>query len=316
MPSKQIPTVLRTAVVVIGAFVALVAVIVGTTAATLPACEACHSSAEWREQDSAHAHVEVSCTECHVRPGVASRVTFAYGEVFGMLVPVMPDRGRSAAAVDDDVCLGCHGHILTSVTESNGLRIAHATCAEGRACADCHSDTAHGESVSWPRVSQMDQCLECHSTDSAENNCDKCHAGKSLEARLNSGSWSATHGPNWESTHGMGDPDTCGACHESGFCAKCHGPGVPHGSDFLVQHSRLAARGVSQCETCHETTFCDGCHGVRMPHPATFTPLHGEVADNKGKETCLRCHDDSDCTTCHNTHVHPGGASEAAGGSR
>ena len=222
--------------------------------------------------------------------------------------------GRTAAAVDDQTCLSCHPDIMREVTSSRGLRFAHVTCTEGRACSDCHSETAHGSSVAWPRFAQMDACLECHSAIKAYDDCDTCHVERSSGDRLGSGAWAATHGATWQTTHGMGDDRTCAGCHPQDYCVRCHGVPLPHSADYVRLHPLQANVLGPACASCHERSFCDGCHGMEMPHPATFTALHPQNVREGGEAACLRCHVKKDCTTCHARHVHPGGAQLPPGG--
>jgi hypothetical protein len=289
---------------------------IGVTTATLPGCTLCHSSAKWVQQTSASTHADIACARCHVSPGVASRLTFASREVFGMALRISPVSGRADAAVRDDTCLSCHRPILDKVVRANGLSIDHSKCAKGSLCSDCHSGVAHGSSVPWRRVVEMDRCLACHSTDRVSSACDTCHAAKSGRERLGLGTWAVTHGASWKTTHGMGDWETCGACHPKDYCVPCHGLALPHSRDFLTLHPAEAAASQATCRACHKSAFCDGCHGVEMPHPAAFTPLHADLVRSKGEEACLRCHDETDCSDCHAKHVHPGGATLRPGGSQ
>jgi hypothetical protein len=152
----------------------------------------------------------------------------------------------------------------------------------------------------------MDRCLACHISRS-KTDCDLCHKGRDRASRIDSPTFAVTHGPNWRSTHGMGDGATCTVCHKPGDCVECHGPGVPHGPDFVQVHTGYAAEKGARCSACHAASFCEGCHGTPMPHAKTFTAGHAKAAAAK-PDLCRRCHADSDCRTCHIKHVHPGGA--------
>ena len=288
--------------------VVLVAVLIGATAAVLPGCEACHSSKKLVAQTQRSAHAEIECTRCHVQPGAAARVTYAYRLIFGMALRVSPSGSGPVASVSNSTCLSCHEAVMTEVVTANGLSIDHAQCAKGRLCTDCHSGTAHGTAVAWPKTAQMNQCLECHSTDTVRGDCDMCHSAKSERERVRAGEWVVTHGANWQQTHGMGDSKTCAACHPADYCVRCHGLSLPHGPDYVRNHSAQALEQRKDCDTCHKQGFCDGCHGLEMPHPGVFTPAHSFVVDQKGSALCLRCHVQDDCDNCHVKHVHPGGA--------
>jgi hypothetical protein len=194
------------------------------------------------------------------------------------------------------------------VVTNGGLKIKHADCAKGRSCVECHSAVAHGDQTKWPRGYDMDTCLSCHGETGAPISCDACHVEREVKDRLTTGPWSVTHGPQWRTTHGMGNPSTCSACHAAGYCERCHGAGVPHGADFVTRHSKVALSDQAKCSTCHNQTFCGDCHGLPMPHPAGFANQHAEQVKRDGQTVCKTCHTEKDCTTCHVKHVHPGGA--------
>jgi hypothetical protein len=284
---------------------------------TLPGCRSCHNRDGFRAATATAPHAGVDCRSCHVPAGPVGRVAFSLRQPLHMFVPISGGAERDAAAVPDSRCLACHEDVQTAVVASHGIRISHKSCAVGAACSDCHSATAHGKATSWVRSYEMGRCLTCHVTE-AQTACDLCHEGRRPASRIKSGTFAVTHGPQWRSTHGMGDGATCMVCHQQNDCVGCHGPGVPHGADFIETHAESAAQRGAKCEGCHEASFCDACHGTHMPHTARFTRGHAKIASG-GSATCKRCHADSDCTNCHVKHVHPGGAvggTLAVGGGR
>lgn len=288
--------------------VVVTALLLGVTAVTLPGCTLCHSSKDFTAQTAKRAHRSVTCTQCHVQPGVASRIQYAYHEVFGMGLRLAPTGTGPIATIPDATCLSCHAEVMQKTVTANGLSVKHANCAKGRLCIDCHSDTAHGSTVKWQTTSQMNECLECHSTTQARSNCNMCHSGRSISARLTTGEWAVTHGPNWKQTHGMGTLSTCAACHPDNFCVRCHGIPLPHGPDFIRSHPLWAQTNRESCNGCHTNAFCLNCHQLPMPHPKDFTPSHPQIVKARGQQVCLRCHVTDDCQNCHLKHVHPGGA--------
>lgn len=293
------------AVTVIAA--AAVFVIAGS-ATLLPAnCDTCHLVGDMRVDTQTAAHASVPCADCHVGTDVVSRITYGFRDA-GHSTAIFGLRDRGAAAVRDERCLGCHAGVLLAPVSARGINIEHASCAAESVCTDCHSTTAHGDSVRWPRLYSMEQCLQCHGTTIDISECDTCHAGRRPRDRTSGGTWAVTHGPEWRSTHGMGDSVTCGACHPTDFCGRCHGAGLPHGGSFLSQHAGFAQDADARCESCHQRAFCDDCHGMEMPHPVAFVAGHAALVDRDGEAECRRCHDERDCTRCHELHVHPGGS--------
>lgn len=286
----------------------VVALVIAGSATWLPSnCDTCHLTGDMETQTAQAGHVDVPCSSCHVGEGVVSRLTYSFRDP-AHLTAILGLSGRGIAAVDDGSCLNCHELLYDGPVTAQGITVVHETCAAGSTCTDCHSTTAHGEAVRWPRIYSMEQCLSCHSSSMDVSECDTCHAGRRPRDRTAGGTWAVTHGPNWRSTHGMGDPLTCGACHPTDFCGGCHGAGLPHDSGFMSRHARIAQDPEAQCDSCHQRSFCDDCHGVAMPHPEDFARQHAAIIERQGDEDCRRCHGERDCVQCHELHVHPGGS--------
>lgn len=276
-------------------------------AVALPGCVSCHDEGAFGAATRSAAHAGVDCASCHVPDSVTGRFAFGFRQAYHMTVPIVSGRGREWETVPDARCLACHEDVQSATVSANGVRISHALCATDERCSDCHAATAHGGATTWARTYDMETCLGCHVSQGAAE-CDLCHDGRLPADRVTTGVFAITHGPQWESTHGMGDSATCIACHTAASCEKCHGVGLPHSVKYVERHAADAARPEARCGSCHETsTFCDGCHGLPMPHPAGFTEGHAALAE-ADQRLCDRCHADPDCTRCHEMHVHPGGA--------
>ena len=236
-------------------------------AVVLPGCRSCHDRGGFRAATASAPHGNVDCRSCHVPVGTLNRAAFSLRQPFHMLVPRSGGTERDAAAVPDSRCLPCHEDVVDNVVESNGIRIAHGSCAVGASCTDCHSATAHGRETSWVRAYDMDTCLTCHVANE-QTECDLCHEGRRPENRIKSGTFAVTHGSQWQATHGMGDGATCTVCHQPADCVQCHGAGLPHEPGFVQTHAGYAKRSDERCANCHEPSFCDACHGMPMPHGA------------------------------------------------
>lgn len=297
----------RTPVIVLSAVIGLLlvaAAAVGTAAATMPGCEFCHAKDGIAKATAKGPHASVACGSCHGGSTIDSRVDFGLNQVFGMVLRVKAI-DPTLAAVDAAQCDACHAKGIEQAVESAGLRIVHASCAQGRDCTSCHSTTAHGEAVSWPRTSTMDMCFDCHGVGGATAECDACHSARLPRDRVKTGTFAVTHGPDYLKTHGMGQMSSCGACHPPAKCESCHGPGVPHAVDFVNKHAAEAKAKTAKCTGCHQKKFCDDCHQTSMPHTVEFKRGHGAIVDASGEKPCLRCHEKADCTSCHESHVHP-----------
>lgn len=270
-------------------------------------CVQCHEMTSGQQASGTLAHEAVDCTTCHAGSTLTERTRFAFYQTFGMQVTLVSVRDSVISSVPDTTCIGCHDG-LGAITESRGLRILHDTCGEGSRCVSCHSPVAHPDAVRWPTTYAMERCLDCHGAREAARSCETCHAGRITQLIPATGTFPVTHGPNWESTHGMGEMSTCSTCHADDFCGKCHGLGVPHSPRFVSLHGPVAKSPTSKCLSCHKTPMCESCHVYEMPHPLSFTESHSEIVATDGEEQCRYCHDPRDCVTCHDMHVHPGGA--------
>lgn len=312
MQPSNTSKVIRIVVWSLAGLVVLAALILGVTAITLPGCSLCHNSATFVDQTNKNPHRKIACVQCHVQPGAASRVAYAYHMIFGMGLRVAPTGSGPISGVADGTCLSCHADVMTKIVQFNGISIKHSDCSKGRICTDCHSDSAHGDAIKWPTVAQMNMCLDCHDTSRVRSDCTTCHAARSMQARLTTGEWTVTHGTNWRRTHGMGNLKTCASCHPSNFCVRCHGIPLPHNADFIRTHPVDAATHLNDCRVCHTVdgpkSFCVSCHQLPMPHPVSFAPTHPTIVRRVGQQVCLRCHVIDDCNNCHIKHIHPGGA--------
>jgi hypothetical protein len=306
--SRRLRWVARAVLWAVAGSIVVGGISVGATAALLPSCASCHLSGDAKTGSLSASHSKVDCESCHVGGDLGSRVSFAAYEVLGMALHAVPPSGRAGAAVADSRCLTCHAGVARGVSDSGGLRVKHSVCAEGSECSDCHAQVAHGPGVKWPRGSRMSMCLECHGARRASTSCATCHTSRPLAAGNPPGSWSVTHGPNWKTTHGMGDLATCVGCHAPDSCVRCHHLSLPHDRGFMRTHGTTARAQLADCTVCHQETFCRGCHRLEMPHPRGFVPAHGRTVRSQGDSRCLRCHAQSDCETCHVKHMHPGGA--------
>lgn len=269
-------------------------------------CAACHrqQSEEWTRS----AHGSVTCYDCHLNNG-AWGFAEAKATEFGRMYPqaLLGDGSLKGPAprMARRSCTQCHTSVLSESTAIRGLKIEHSQCAPGK-CDTCHSTVAH-VSVRWPRTPIMGDCVSCHKESKASERCDACHEGRIETARLESGPWQVTHGPNWRSTHGMGDLHTCSSCHEAQDCVKCHGVPMPHDNGFLNSHGKVALTKEAKCLGCHRSKdWCNSCHGVPMPHPAKFLSTHPKTARSYQDKRCLACHAKNDCSDCHTRHIHPG----------
>ncbi|MBN2404161.1 MAG: hypothetical protein JXE06_01120 [Coriobacteriia bacterium] len=296
-------------VISIALLIGLLLVVTAIVGSSPTACGACHTMSPYTEALQESAHSDIACYECHLPAGAWDWPAFKTHEVLGMYpASIIKARLDGAATMTSrTACLKCHSEVLEDVIEAGGIRIQHDSCAPEGSCDSCHSTVAHGESTRWILEPAMEDCIGCHRDEKAPTTCDLCHAGKTTAERLSRGSWAITHGPEWETTHGMGDLRTCDACHDDKKCASCHDIKLPHPMDFGSTHPAVALENPESCETCHDSVaLCDACHGISMPHPEGFLSEHSKIATGTDDAVCIRCHKEADCVRCHVAHTHPG----------
>ena len=252
------------------------------------------------------AHPSVKCIVCHMtsgRLGILPDGIALQRRALRSVFRVVPQ----VTTVDDTACLKCHSRIRAGVSVARGIRVQHADFIE-KACSECHGGVGHVVENRRYALPEMDACMSCHTASAQEvSGCTMCHSTQSQRERRDTDtSWRVTHGPEWKSTHGLGELQTCSTCHAADFCVECHGTPLPHTSDWSVVHGHgLTSKTREKCTTCHEPTWCDTCHGIDMPHPPSFLPDHGQLATSAGKEACARCHAQAGCDDCHLRSAHP-----------
>jgi hypothetical protein len=105
---------------------------------------------------------------------------------------------------------------------------------------------------------------------------------------------------------------TCSACHE-----KKEYPALDHLAGWSRTHAAPARQYARTCEVCHQTSFCADCHGrreeikpsdknadrpgVAMPHRGDYITRH-EIDGRLDPASCFACHgrkNDWRCSQCH-----------------
>lgn len=271
-------------------------------------CTSCHVPARAYDQWRNSPHASVACGKCHT-----DRASLlGLGNTVAVVSNLLGSSGQGPE-VTDEACISCHPGLDDEkpVVIDNFFRISHTGLTKaGYRCVECHAATAHKVSEQRLGRATMSMCARCHNNVKETGACETCHVGKKSPdvARRVDVEWSKTHGANWQSTHGMGDLQTCTLCHERAKCESCHNMPLPHEKNFLATHGKLAIQPNAPCLSCHKGSLCESCHGIEMPHPDNFLAKHSSVAVSAKDPRCKTCHPMDACTRCHERHVHPGGA--------
>ncbi|HEY3375260.1 MAG TPA: hypothetical protein VGK02_09380 [Candidatus Aquicultor sp.] len=269
-------------------------------------CTACHATRQETATWKTSPHRNISCLSCHQDPGYLALVQLELKTTQNFtswLFNAYQD--PIVAQVKDQNCLKCHDREIQDTIISKGIRMSHKEVAIYK-CTSCHASVAHEMSNRVRNYPDMDSCASCHNFNQGDVACEKCHPQKTQAEELyNKGPWKVTHGPDWQTAHGMGDPKTCQTCHDTKFCMSCHKSEVPHTEPWSYLHGQAAKVNVDGCYQCHRKSLCTDCHRLDMPHPANFLQKHEFVVKDHGYELCWRCHNQQDCVTCHFSAAHP-----------
>jgi nitrate/TMAO reductase-like tetraheme cytochrome c subunit len=112
-------------------------------------CKSCHEMAPEYSTFTASAHSEISCVQCHIKPGFVNMMTHkvislkeVYHHVMGIPEQIVQTEHE---AVSDQNCLQCHSKNRL-VTASKDLIVNHkGHIEEGVPCISCHSGVAHAK---------------------------------------------------------------------------------------------------------------------------------------------------------------------------
>jgi nitrate/TMAO reductase-like tetraheme cytochrome c subunit len=196
-----------------------------------------------------------------------------------------------AAAAVSSSCTMCHTQPPTQTFSVYGVAFDHGLHVNqsGAQCNYCHQgglpdQPGHGRLALQPE------------------NCRACHATRLTRAN-------SPHPSNWVQVHGpqvATQRQTCNVCHDSNFCARCHGLSMPHPSNWVTIHPQTALQHRELCKQCHQDSFCLSCHGTPMPHPSDWVESKHGPTYRANKQLCWRCHQGSFCATCHDLPMpHP-----------
>ncbi len=208
---------------------------------------------------SSSVHAQVTCQQCHVSPGVLARTGYGV-RMLGEFYLSVFDRTREPDVMDKPTNAACsHCHIdLRTVSPSGDLNIphrAHVTVLKLE-CVQCHEFLVHEASPEGRHTPRMVACLTCHDGKQAKNACSTCHTSKAAPASHRADDWLIVH-PDRQTTA------DCRSCHDwtEKWCVECHTKRPKsHTGDWRKLHGDAVAVRRN-CEACHEPGFCVRCHG-------------------------------------------------------
>lgn len=257
-------------------------------------CSQCHVMTPEYSTWKASSHVQITCTQCHVKPGFANYIIHKVSVMkeFYLTFTGTYDRPiKMDHKLEDEICTHCHS-TNRDFTPSGDLIIPHDKHAAKKVqCVDCHGGVAHGNILArrltedgnyqaWNDESgikqmvkdytepKMNTCLGCHIKREVTQACEACHTTISLPPDHKVRDWGVTHGRK-----AKGDLDYCNKCHSFSVEAK----------DVLAKDQVASyARG---------NVFCYNCHQKRPAgHTEDWRIIHKKDVQNGDVSGCLVCH--------------------------
>lgn len=273
-------------------------------------CSSCHEMAPEVTTFTASAHSEITCVQCHIKPGFVNMITHkvislkeVYHHVMGIPEQIVQTEHE---AVSDENCLQCHSKNRL-VTASKDLIVNHkGHIEEGVPCISCHSGVAHAkiaarginteevrghwtDDVAQQMMEQkylapnMGTCIDCH---------DKVNNG---EKPWKDVAYLVPPNPEHleEAVKEEAKSTTSEVKHDAATEEEAAEAVAAH--DKKTQAIILEAVGKQQkdvklsmaCETCHQRVKVPENHRVE-----NWNGNHGGTALQE-LDTCVDCHQDS-----------------------
>jgi nitrate/TMAO reductase-like tetraheme cytochrome c subunit len=249
-------------------------------------CSSCHEMAPEYATYTDSSHKQISCVQCHIKPGFTNMITHKiksvkeiYYHVTGVPNPIVQTEEE---AITNQNCLQCHSKNRL-VTASKDLKVNHKGHIEqGVPCITCHSGVVHakiatrGLNISeylgyWTKENtakvmqekylkpNMGTCIDCH---------DKVNNGEK---------------PWKEITYSVPvDPKKSKTTNKEAQSQKTQ--------QIILQaigKENVNVKISMKCETCHKKVRVPASHKI-----VDWNQNHGSTAFYQ-LDKCLNCHQDS-----------------------
>lgn len=273
-------------------------------------CASCHEMAPEYSTFTASAHNQISCVQCHIKPGFTNMITHkmksmkeVYYHVTGVPEQIVQTEEE---AVSNENCLQCHSKNRL-VTAAGDLKVNHKGHIEKDIpCITCHAGVVHAKMATrginveevrgkWTKESaekltekkylrpNMGTCIDCH---------DKVNNGEKpwKEAAYNVPPNPEELEKKLEEKEKEG---SIGVTKEAEQQKNAEAVTVEHDQktqDIILQAIGKQKKGVKismTCETCHKSVDVPKSHKT-----AEWNQKHGSTAINQ-LDKCVNCHQDS-----------------------
>lgn len=277
-------------------------------------CSSCHEMAPEYTTFTASAHNNITCVQCHIKPGAVNMLTHkmkslkeVYYHVTGVPEQIVQTEEE---AVSDQNCMQCHSKNRL-VTASGDLKVNHkGHIEEGVPCISCHAGVVHAKMAA--RGINTDEVRGNYTKETAEKIMEKKYLAPNMGTcidchdKVNNGEkpWkeiSYLVPPNPEHVEKKLDENAKKASGEAKVAKTeeiSEGENtktVTTAHDQKTQDLILQAIGKQQkdvklsmaCETCHKQV------NIPKDHKAEgWNQSHGTTAVQQ-LDKCMDCHEDS-----------------------
>jgi nitrate/TMAO reductase-like tetraheme cytochrome c subunit len=273
-------------------------------------CSSCHEMAPEYTTFTASAHSEISCVQCHIKPGFINMMTHkvislkeVYHHVMGIPEQIVQTEHE---AVSDENCLQCHSKNRL-VTASKDLIVNHkGHIEEGVPCISCHAGVVHAKIVA--RGINTEEVRGHWSEDVAEQMMEQKYLSPNMGTCIDCHDKVNNGEKPWKDVAYLVPPNPEHLEEAAKEEAKTPTSEDKHvvtteeeAAEAVAQHNEktqeviLQAIGKQQtdvklsmaCETCHQRVKVPENHRVE-----NWTGQHGGTAIQE-LDQCVNCHQDS-----------------------
>ncbi len=279
-------------------------------------CKTCHVMQPEYVTWKATSHANISCTDCHIEPGLVSLVKHKVGamkELYHYATGTYETPLKMAKPVSNVNCERCHSVGTRNFTVSGDLIIPHTQHINSKLvkinCVDCHAGVAHGRISGRGVINTEDKAKTLHDGDlKAWTEKDGQQQTNHEYTKTDMDECIACHVKVRNST-GKGKPSiNCETCHSTIKTPDNHNPK----DQWLPIHGKDAQKDINVCKSCHSygmkvnnvdlvnkvvayawgNEYCNSCHST-LPtshKKKDWRQTHKFDVRSKGAANCQACH--------------------------
>ncbi|MFZ7943829.1 cytochrome c3 family protein [Neobacillus sp. 19] len=273
-------------------------------------CASCHEMAPEYSTYTASAHNNITCVQCHIKPGFVNMVTHkmksmkeVYYHVTGVPKQIVQTEDE---AISNENCLQCHSKNRL-VTASGDLKVNHkGHIEEGVPCISCHAGVVHAKIVA--RGINTEEVRGHYTEETAQKLMEKKYMAPNMGTCIDCHDKVNNGEKPWEEVSYLVPPNpehvdkkleeqeqaktTAGEATEesvekSEAAAEAHGEKTQKIILQAIGKQKKDVKISMECKTCHKKVDIPKSHQT-----ADWNQNHGDTAVAK-LDTCMDCHQDS-----------------------